>query len=251
MFLPIRDDNPHTITPYVNYGLIIACAAAFLWQLSLGANGDAAVAAFGLTPGHLFGTVESDPNAPAAILTIFTSMFLHGGWMHVLGNMLYLWIFGDNIEASLGHKRYLVFYLICGVAAALTQGFSAPTSDVPMIGASGAIAGVLGAYLILHPRANIRVIVFLFFSLNIPAFIVLGIWFVGQLMSSAAADPNAAGVAFMAHIGGFIAGAVLVFFFKKRGVQVFEPAHTRAFAVERRPRRGSVPESGWRRGPWG
>jgi membrane associated rhomboid family serine protease len=257
MFLPIRDDNPHTVTPFVNYALIATCVAVFLWQFSLGQEGgDAAVMIFGLIPGHLFGTVAPDPSLPVmpALLTVFTSMFLHGGWMHLGGNMLYLWIFGDNIEASLGHGRYLVFYLLCGVAAALAQSIAAPSSDVPMVGASGAIAGVLGAYLVLHPRSNIKVFVFLFVIItfiNVPAFIVLGFWFAGQLMSSAAADPNAPGVAFLAHIGGFIAGAVLVFFFRKRNVDVFEPAHSQAFAVEKRPlrRRGSVPEV--RRGnPW-
>ncbi len=256
MFLPIRDDNPHTVTPFVNYGLIAACALAFLWQLSLGEGGDAATMTFGLIPGHLFGTVELDPGLASvpAWMTIFSSMFLHGGWMHFLGNMLYLWIFGDNIEASLGHKRYLAFYLLCGVAAALAQSIASPTSDVPMIGASGAIAGVLGAYLVLHPRSNIKVFVFLIIItvINVPAFIVLGIWFGGQLLSSAAADPSQPGVAFLAHIGGFVAGAALVFFFKKRSVHAFEPAQSRAFAVERRPLRrgGSVPNSG-KRGPWG
>jgi len=257
MFLPIRDDNPHTVTPFVNYGLLAACTAAFLWQVSLGDQaGQVAVMAFGLIPGHLFGTLEMDPRLPQvpAWLTIFSSMFLHGGWMHFLGNMLYLWVFGDNIEASLGHKRYLVFYLLCGVAAAMAQSLAAPTSDVPMIGASGAIAGVLGAYLVLHPRSNIKVFVFLIIItvINVPAFIVLGVWFGGQLLSSATADPGQPGVAFLAHIGGFVAGAILVFFFKKRHVPVFEPAHSKAFAVERRPvrRRGSVPDSR-PRGPWG
>jgi membrane associated rhomboid family serine protease len=258
MLLPLRDDNPHTTTPFVNYALIAACVAVFLWQFSLGDAGDAAVMQFGLIPGHLFGTVALNPEYQAlpAVMTIFTSMFLHGGWMHLGGNMLYLWIFGDNIEASLGHVRYLMFYLLCGVAAALAQSFSAPTSDVPMVGASGAIAGVLGAYLVLHPRSNIKVFVFLIIItvINVPAFIVLGFWFAGQLLSSAAADPGAPGVAFLAHIGGFIAGAVLVFFFKKRGVEVFARPQSRAFAVERRPlRRGrsALPDAGGRRGPWG
>jgi membrane associated rhomboid family serine protease len=259
MFLPIRDDNPHTAKPFVNYGLIIACAAAFLWQLSLGDSGDVAVASLGFTPGYFFGTVAQDPRlwGVPSLMTIFSSMFLHGGWMHFLGNMVYLWVFGDNVEASLGHKRYLAFYLLCGVAAALSQGLAAPSSDVPMIGASGAIAGVLGSYLILHPRSNIKVLVFMIIItvINIPAFIVLAVWFGAQLWSSAAADPGAPGVAFLAHIGGFVAGAILVFFFKKRHVKAFEPAHSKAFAVERRPlrsgsRRGSVPDSG-ARGPWG
>ena len=187
-------------------------------------------------------------------MTIFTSMFLHGGWMHLIGNMVYLWIFGDNIEHSLGHVRYLVFYLICGIAAAFAQSISAPTSEVPMVGASGAISGILGAYLVLHPRANIKVFVFMIIitTINLPAYIVLGGWFVMQLLSSAQVNAGEAGVAFLAHIGGFVAGAVLIFFFRPKSVRVFQPAHSRAFAVERRPyRRGSVPDAGSRRGPWG
>ena len=262
MFLPIGDDNPHGTTPIINYAIIATCVAVFLWQFSLPeAASEAAIMMFGLIPGDLLGTVRVDLSRPPALVTIFTSMFLHGGWMHLLGNMGYLWIFGDNIEASLGHLRYLIFYLICGIAAAAAQILAAPNSDIPMIGASGAISGVLGAYMMLHPRANIRVFVWLFiyFSIwNLPAFIVLGGWFGMQLLSNMNVNPGEPGVAFMAHIGGFVAGAVLVFFFKKRDVPVFEPAHTRAFALESRPirlrRGGSVPRSGGagqRRGPWG
>jgi membrane associated rhomboid family serine protease len=263
MFLPIGDDNPHATTPFVNYTLIAACVIVFLWQISLPPNAEAAaVYMFGLVPGNLLGTAELAPQVDLlpAWMTIFTSMFLHGGWMHLLGNMGYLWIFGDNIEASLGHRRYLIFYLLCGVVAALAQTVAAPNSEIPMIGASGAISGVLGAYLVLHPRANIRVFVWLFIYLsvwNVPAFIVLGFWFGGQLLSSMNVDPGEPGVAFLAHIGGFVAGAVLVFFFKKREVPMFEPAHSRAFAHESRPLRvrrgGSVPRSGgtFRKGPWG
>jgi membrane associated rhomboid family serine protease len=147
-----------------------------------------------------------------------------------------------------------VFYLLCGIAAAFAQSMSAPTSEIPMVGASGAISGVLGAYLVLHPKANIRVFVFLIIitTINLPAYIVLGGWFVMQLISSAQVSAGEAGVAFLAHIGGFIAGAVLVFFFRRREVAVFQPAHSQAFAVERKPyRRGSVPDTGGtRRGPW-
>lgn len=255
MFLPIRDDNPHTVTPVVNYTILAACIGVFLWQFSLGEQaGQRAVYSFGFTPAYFFGTSQPPLDLPVASpwIAMFTSMFMHGGWMHLLGNMLYLWIFGDNIEASLGHKRYLVFYLLCGVAAALAQGVAAPASDIPMVGASGAISGVLGAYLVLHPRANIRVFVVLIIYvtiINVPAFIVLGLWIGGQLLSSAAVDAGQPGVAFIAHIGGFVAGAILVFFFRKKNVPVFEPAHTRAFAVERRPRRGSVPDSGGRHSP--
>ena len=258
MFLPIGDDNPHTTFPIVNYTLLGLCVMVFLWQFSLSDfEGEAAVIMFGLIPGDLFGTVKSQIERPPDVLTIFTSMFLHGGWMHLLGNMGYLWIFGDNIEASLGHVRYLMFYLLCGVVAAMAHALAAPGSDIPMIGASGAISGVLGAYLVLHPRANIRVFVWIiiYFSVwNLPAFIVLGFWFGGQLLSSMNVDPGEPGIAFMAHIGGFVAGAVLVFFFKKRDVKAFELAHSRAFALDKRPirmrRSGSVPRSDTR-GPWG
>lgn len=258
MFLPIRDDNPHTVTPFVNYTMLAICIVVYVWQFSLGAQAEQrAVMTYGFTPAYFFG-----PGAPAelaaipATLTMFTSMFMHGGWMHLGGNMLYLWIFGDNIEASLGHGRYLAFYLLCGVAAALAQGFAAPGSDIPMVGASGAISGVLGAYLVLHPRSNIKVFVFLIIItvINVPAFIVLGFWIIGQLVSSAAVDAGQPGVAFIAHIGGFVAGAVMVFFFKKKSVPVFDVAHSRPFAVEQRPLRvrrgGSVPPTSGRRGPW-
>lgn len=258
MFLPIGDDNPHTQFPIVNYTMIALCVAVFLWQFSLPQGADqAAVNMFGLIPGDLLGTARIQGERLPAWMTIFTSMFLHGGWMHLLGNLFYLWIFGDNIEASLGSKRYLIFYLVCGIAAALAQTIAAPTSTIPMIGASGAISGVLGAYMMLHPRANIRVFVWIiiYFSVwNIPAFIVLGFWIGGQLLSSMSVDPGEPGVAFIAHIGGFVAGAVLVFFFKKPGVRAFEPAHTKAFAHVERPirirRGGSVPRSGGSRGPW-
>ena len=266
MFLPIRDDNPHTITPYVNYGLIAACALAFLWQLSLGEeSGQAAVLAFGLIPGRLFGTItlESNPSSVPAILTIFTSMFLHGGWMHFLGNMLYLWIFGDNIEASLGHKRYLAFYLLCGVAAALGQSIAVPSSDIPMIGASGAIAGVLGAYLLLYPRAKVLVLIPLgIFSqlVRIPALFVLGFWFllqfVQQAMTSAVAGGQG-GVAYWAHIGGFVAGAILILLMRRRGIGLFHRAqpHVSGERIEGPlyRRNSRIPDSGsgsHRRGPW-
>jgi membrane associated rhomboid family serine protease len=259
MFFPIRDDNPHTQTPFVNYTMLAVCIVVFIWQFSLGEEGgQRAVLTYGFTPSNFFGQgspLGDIPYVPAT-LTIFTSMFMHGGWMHLGGNMLYLWIFGDNIEASLGHFRYLIFYLLCGIAAALAQGFAAPGSDIPMVGASGAISGVLGAYLVLHPRSNIKVFVFLIIItvINVPAFIVLGFWIVGQLISSAGVDAGEPGVAFIAHIGGFVAGAILVFFFKKKSVPVFDTAHSQPFAVERRPIRirqgGSVPPSSGRRGPW-
>ncbi|MBL8630238.1 MAG: rhomboid family intramembrane serine protease [Rhodospirillaceae bacterium] len=257
MFLPIGDDNPHIKFPIVNYAVIAICVAVYVWQFTLTPRQEEIfVLTFGLVPGDLMGLSRAI-DRPSALITTFTSMFMHGGFMHLAGNMLYLWIFGDNIEASLGSKRYLIFYLICGVAAALAQIIAAPGSDVPMVGASGAISGVLGAYMMLHPKANIRVLVWIIIYVsvwNIPAFIVLGFWIGGQLLSSISVDPGQPGIAFMAHIGGFVAGAVLVFFFKKRDVRAFEPAQTRAFSHYERPirirRGGSVPRAGGPRGPW-
>ena len=259
MFLPIRDDNPHTVTPYVNYGLIIACVAVFWWQNGLSERaGELAVFAYGLIPGTLIGKVflpEYVHRLPAP-LTLFTHMFLHGGWMHLIGNMWFLWIFGDNIEASLGHMRYLAFYVICGLAAALGQIMLDPISEIPMIGASGAISGVLGAYLVLHPRANIKVFVLLiiFFTFwNLPAWIVLGFYFLMQLLSQAASTVGEPGVAFMAHIAGFVAGAGLIFFFRKPQVAVFQPPHSKAFTAETHRigfRRRGVPDYDPNKGPW-
>ena len=159
-------------------------------------------------------------------LTVFTSMFMHGGWMHLIGNMLYLWIFGNNIEDSMGHVRFVIFYLLCGVAAVFAQALPNTDSTIPMIGASGAISGVLGAYLLLFPRAHVLVLIPLGFyahTTRLPAMVVLGFWFLLQLLNSALADPGQGGVAFGAHIGGFIAGMVLLPLFKHRHVRLFAP----------------------------
>ncbi len=227
MLIPLRDDNPTRSTPVVSYGIIGACVLVYLWQATLGPSaGQAAVYALGLVPAVLLQGASLPPEIalipPTA--TVFTSMFLHGGWLHLIGNMLYLWIFADNIEDSMGHGRFIVFYLLCGIAAALAQALPAPGSEIPMVGASGAISGVLGAYLILHPRAHVLVLVPLgFFSqiTRLPAVLVLGLWFLLQLISEIGA-PQGAGVAFRAHIGGFMAGMALIPFFKYRGVRLFE-----------------------------
>jgi len=244
---PISDDNPRTRlrTPFVAWALIAANVAVFVWQFSLGPQaGQAVVYSLGMIPARLFTPAELPPELAVvpAWATIFTSMFMHGGWLHLGGNMLFLWIFGDNVEDSMGHVRFLTFYVLCGAAAALTQGVLSPTSPVPMVGASGAISGVLGAYLLLHPRATVRVLIFLGIFVTmayVPAMLVLGIWFLGQLWSAAATPPGEPGVAFAAHIGGFVAGMALVGFFKRRGVGLFQPPHHRAWQTERR------------RGPWG
>ena len=160
---------------------------------------------------------------PAAA-TLLTSMFLHGGWLHLIGNMLYLWIFGDNVEDAMGHGRFVLFYLVCGLAAALAQAGLDPGSEVPMVGASGAISGVLGAYLMLHPRAHVLVLIplgILTQLVRLPALIVLAFWFGLQLFQQLSAPPGQGGVAFMAHIGGFVAGMALVPLFKRPRVRLF------------------------------
>lgn len=224
--IPLRDDVPTRITPFVTVAFIVACTAIFLWQISLGQRGfQAAVVSLGVIPATLFGHESLPPELHLVppVMTIFTSMFLHGGVMHLLGNMLYLWIFGNNVEDAMGHVRFVVFYFACGVAAALVQALPNPESTIPMIGASGAISGVLGAYLLLYPRAHVLVLIPLgvFTRLvHLPAMFVLGLWFVLQLVSSALATPGEGGVAFGAHIGGFIAGMALIPFFKYRRVRL-------------------------------
>ncbi len=259
LFIPLYDDNPTARTPVVTIAIIALCVLVFLWQLSLGEREVvAAVYSFGVIPGVLFGYVDLPPHLDLvpAWLTVLTSMFMHGGVLHLAGNMLYLWIFGNNVEDSMGRGRFIVFYVLCGIAAALAQGLAAPESQVPMIGASGAIGGVLGAYIMLHPRANVRVFfwfIIIFRLFNIPAVIVLGVWFLGQVLSGVTTPTDGeGGVAFWAHVGGFVAGAVLIPFFKRREVPLFEPAHTRPFTVAPPPQRvrrgGSVPQAGdrWR-----
>lgn len=247
MFLPLYDDNPRTTLPLVTYGLIAGCVAVFLWQQRLSPRGEEAAAlAYGMVPAVLFGVAELPRHlqkVPPA-LTLVTSMFLHGGWLHLLGNMLYLWLFGKGVESALGGPRYLVFYLLCGIAAALVQGLTDPSAEVPMIGASGAIAGTLGAYLVLHPRGNVVVFVWILIFVRliaVPAAILLGLWFLGQLMSALATPAGEPGVAFWAHVGGFLVGVLLVPFFRRRGVAMLQPRRSAAFSIAP-PRR---------RGPWG
>jgi membrane associated rhomboid family serine protease len=179
---------------------------------------------YALTPVELLGGDDLPPTIPIPIwLTLFTSIFLHGGILHVLGNMLYLWIFGDNVEDAMGPVRFLIFYLLCGVVASFAQIAIAPGSSVPLVGASGAIAGVLAAYVMLYPYAKVLTIIPIFFFLRliaVPAVLLLGIWFVLQVISGAGSLGSSGGVAWFAHIGGFIAGLVLVFGFRRRGVPV-------------------------------
>jgi rhomboid family protein len=231
--IPLKDDVPSRSLPIVTIVLIALNVAAYVYQLSLGlavdqsgrAAAEAFVFEFGATPCRLTGTCDRG-DFPSPYVTVFTSMFLHGSPLHVAGNMLYLWIFGDNVEDTLGHGRFLLFYLLSGVAAAAGQTITSPTSTVPMIGASGAVSGVLGAYLLLFPYATIlTLMIFGFFvrSVHIPAVIVLGFWIVLQVINgwltvsaSAMGRGESGGVAWFAHIGGFLAGMLLLLLFRPR-----------------------------------
>jgi len=205
---PIRDTQPSYSKPVVTVMLIVVNILIFLFEFSLDPySRNALIATYGLVPDHF------------AVTNIFTSMFLHGGWLHVLGNMWFLWIFGDNVEDILGHGKFLLFYLMCGVAAALAQVLASPFSRVPMIGASGAIAGVMGAYMVKFPRARILtfvILIFFFFTFEVPAWVMLIYWFVLQLFGgfdsiTASQYSQGGGTAFLAHVGGFLTGMVLIF----------------------------------------
>lgn len=212
--IPIRDDNPAHRPPIATVTLIAACVVVFLWQLSLDPRAqEAAVYSWGMIPAVLLGEARLPAELvrvpPAA--TLLTSMFLHGGWGHLLGNMLYLWIFGNNIEDRLGHGRFILFYVACGLAAAAAQILPEPGSRIPMIGASGAISGVLGAYMLLYPQARVLVLIPLGFMFlhHVRAVWLLGVWFTLQIVSALAAPAGTGGVAWWAHVGGFVAGVAL------------------------------------------
>jgi membrane associated rhomboid family serine protease len=214
--IPLKDDNPTVNKPVVTYFIIVLCVLIFLIQLgSQSYESGQLFYSYGLIPSVLMGhkQLPLDLYVIPGLLTIFTSMFMHGGFMHLAGNMLYMWIFADNIEDSLGSKKFLIFYLLAGVGAAMTQVLIDVNSQVPMVGASGAIGGVLGAYLINHPNAKVLVLIpFGFFSqlIKIKSLYVLGFWFILQFISSGG------GVAYAAHIGGFISGIILILFFNKK-----------------------------------
>ncbi|HVI07383.1 MAG TPA: rhomboid family intramembrane serine protease [Candidatus Binatia bacterium] len=223
--LPLKDDQPRYSTPWVNGFLIGLNLIVFLFETTLNARGqNALIHQFGVVPSHLAAFLAGSPRypLPAIVLSFFTSLFLHGGWMHVIGNMWFLYIFGDNVEDYLGHFKYLVFYLLTGVIAMFTQVAVDLHSNVPAIGASGAIAGVLGAYFVLYPRARVLTWVFevLILVVWIPAWIILIYWFVLNLLdattSSLVRTHNMGGVAFWAHVGGFLAGAMLIHVFGER-----------------------------------
>jgi membrane associated rhomboid family serine protease len=222
--IPLKDDTPSALPPYATVSLMVVCVAVFLWQRTLDIEaGRRAVDALGAIPAVLL----TDARLPVDLqwlpryASLFTYMFLHGGWLHLLGNMLYLWIYGDNVEDAMGHTRYLLFYGLCGVAAIGVQAVSDPHSAYPIIGASGAISGILGAYLLLFPRAKVLTLVllpFFFTTLRLPAMLLLLLWFAVQLVSDLAVHGGDTSVAFRAHIGGFVAGMLLVPLLKRRDV---------------------------------
>ena len=214
--IPLKDDNPTSGKPIITYCIIGLCIFIFLLQLSSQSYKTGQLFySYGLIPSVLMGhnNLPMDLYVVPGWLTIFTSMFMHGGFMHLAGNMLYMWIFADNIEDTLGPKKFIIFYLLSGIGAAMTQVFMDTHSQIPMVGASGAIGGVLGAYLINHPQAKVLVLIpFGFFSqlIKIKALYVLGFWFILQFISSGG------GVAYAAHIGGFVSGMILILFFNKK-----------------------------------
>jgi len=239
---PIRDDNPHFTTPYATYGLI--AVNALVWALLQGFGTEPALSSsvcqLGLVPADLLHTAPagtSFPLTPDSVCTlsgdgsswhtVITSMFMHGGWMHLIGNMWFLWIFGNNVEDAMGHFRFVLFYLLCGISAAALQTAFDPHSVIPMVGASGAIGGVMGAYVLMYPRVHVHLFVFLGFyatTFAVPAYFMLGYWFLIQLVSgSVAIGAQGGGVAFWAHVGGFVAGALLSLVFRNREMLARHP----------------------------
>jgi membrane associated rhomboid family serine protease len=225
--IPLRDDQPTFSTPFVNYFLIVLNVVVFLWELSVGMQSQRALNSFmmefGVVPRHTLAvlTGHSYDSLATAILPLFTGMFLHASFLHVAGNMLFLWIFGDNVEDYLGHFTYLVFYLLSGLAAGATHILLNQASRLPSIGASGAIAGVMGAYFILYPRARVLVWFPPIFLFHVPAWLMLGYWFLVNFLSGTATaitetSQTSGGVAFWAHIGGFVAGVLMINVFRER-----------------------------------
>jgi rhomboid family protein len=219
--IPLKDKNPSYGIPFVNYLLIAANAAVFFYELSLGKGLDSFFIRYGLIPSRYFEMVAQHTNFITRYVPFFTSMFIHGGWLHIIGNMWFLFIFGDNVEDRLGHRKYLLFYLLSGLAAAALQVYLSADSSIPTIGASGAISGVLGAYLVMYPHAKIVTLlpIFFFFDIiDISAILFIGFWFMMQFVSgiqSIGVDTSG-GIAWWAHVGGFVAGIAMVPFFRRR-----------------------------------
>ena len=217
---PIRDDAPRYSTPWITYFLIALNTVVFLYELQLGPRGlNSLFFSFGMVPARITGAVRGGAFT-VGLLPILTSMFMHAGWLHIIFNMWWLWIFGDNVEDSLGHFRYLSFYLLSGLGAGIVHILFNLGSRVPSVGASGAIAGVMGAYFVLFPSARVLTFIFVFFTW-LPAWLILGYWFVLQFISGAStsiapASQASGGIAFWAHVGGFLTGVALIKIFPRR-----------------------------------
>ncbi|MFQ6018379.1 MAG: rhomboid family intramembrane serine protease [Kiloniellaceae bacterium] len=252
-FIPLHDKNPRVLVarPWVTWGLILVCSAVFAVQVSAAAPaGHRLVYSLGLIPATLTGEAELSPDVRLVwpVLTLVSYMFLHGGFLHLAGNMLFLWVFGDNIEDAMGHRRFIVFFLLGGALAGLVQVMVDPPSRVPTIGASGAVAAVLGAYLILHPRARILVPIFIF-PVYLPAYILLVLWIAFQVIT--ALSGGGGGVAWWAHIGGFIAGALLIVPFRHNSIPLFGADDLPSgITLRSRFARRRRPGDGDRKGPW-
>lgn len=212
--MPVADEGATRHAPVASRTILATCCAVFLWQIASGPWGQLATGALGFTPAYFFSGGADDPRlawTPFAV-PLVSYMFLHGGWLHLAGNVLYLWVFGDEVEEALGQPGFIVFYLLCGIAAAMAQALPDTGSAVTVIGASGAVSGVLGAYLVLHPRAQLAAVVPPFFTvelLRLPAWVVLLAWFAVQVLLEVAGPQVAGGIALRAHIGGFLAGMLL------------------------------------------
>ena len=223
--IPIRDDAPRFSTPWVNYFIVAINVLVFLFEVALDPQGRSVlIYHFGVVPAQITSLVGAQHGAiEPALLPVLTSMFLHGSWMHLIGNMWFLWIFGDNIEDHLGHLRYFILYLVCGIAASATHILFNLGSDIPSVGASGAIAGVMGAYFVLFPSARVLTLVpfFFIYFVWLPAWVMLGYWFVVQFLSGAATSityskDSGGGIAFWAHVGGFVTGLLLIKLFPRQ-----------------------------------
>ena len=219
--IPIRDTIPSRSFPVVSVTLIVINTIVFLFEMSLGRSLEFVMDRYALVPAKLASLFEDGSQPVRAVAPVFTSMFLNAGWIHLIGNMLYLWIFADNVEDKMGRVRFVLFYFLCGAGAAALHVIMSPTSETPTVGASGAIAGVLGAYFLLFPRARVLTLFPIFFFIQfieVPAYFFLGFWFLMQFFSGALSigiEPSGGGVAWWAHVGGFVTGMTLVFPFRK------------------------------------
>lgn len=220
---PLKDNIPARLPPTVNIALIVLNVVCFVYELQLGAEIEPFIQAYGFVPSRFAAQLEAE-GMLSALVPVYTSMFLHGGFLHLFSNMWMLWIFGDNVEDSMGHLRYLVFYLLCGTISVFAQATAASASTLPLVGASGAISGVLGAYFILYPKARVLTLLpifILFYLVEVPAYVFLGLWFLLQILRGysdfmSGVGGATGGVAWWAHVGGFFAGMILIWLFAER-----------------------------------